>query len=141
MFEIRPRIRSRRWLRIVLVAMLFLLAAGLLYDGHPFPWTYATEEADNISRFRGFSILAEIIRDARQESGSDGEMSIHRALAEAGVTLEGNKVTFFSGEMEVPVILDNPRSSADIAIIGQEKDCNGMVWAVTHEGEILKILP
>lgn len=126
-----------RYFRFEAVALL-LIAGVCLYafSGLPRPWSRASESAYDIATYQRMSFLGKVIGSI-PEGPTDGEV-IKRVLAANGVVFKDGEGSFENVRLRV---LDPPTVYGQLVLVAQEKDRNGMVWAVTHGGEVVKVRP
>jgi len=127
--------RAKKFLQLSLVFLLLVLIVGLYgVAGLPRPWASATRRAHEIAAFQKFSAVARVIQHVGEGGTTAQFMS---ALEDAGASFNGNEGDF-EGEK---LFLREKTGSCDTVVVGLGRDENGMVWAVTRRGEVLKVLP
>lgn len=128
------RLFKTRWIiTAALVLLLLMLFAGLYaFSGLPRPWGSTTPKAHERVSFQRFRVLSEAIGSIGKDVTANQRKDV---LEKAGVRFDG-KVGNFEGEQFQVV---EPVGSFGIVVFGQEQDQNGMIWAITHDGQVIKV--
>lgn len=126
----------RRYLGLMLAVLVLTVAAGLYaFSGLPRPWARATQEAHDTVAFQRFAFLARVIQSVGHE-GTTAQLK--KALEAEGVVVSMENGLFEGEEL---IILEYPRVCDEVVLMGQKRDQNGMVWAITRRGDLLKMNP
>jgi len=115
--------------------LLLVILGGLyVFSGLPLPRPRPTQSAYDKASFGRCRSLASVIQYVGQDATT---AQIKRALEDAEISFNGNE-GLYGGEKVI--LLEKP-GLYEIVVVGQRRDQNGMVWAVTRGGDVLKILP
>ncbi len=120
----------RRLVFGILVAFVFLFGAGLYaVSGLPKPWARATREALDRADYQNFLPVARLVREECNRSPTS--------------PLTKQRISDLLNKQDVPTggddLLPSDIALGTIVVRGQKEDINGMVWAVTDKGRILKV--
>ena len=140
------RISNRfAWLTVI---VLLLVAAFLLVVEFPWPWMRARPEAIDRSNYLALSVLGNVVKNAVQAKGRADVTWADLAAAAQHLGIDPEQ--FARLRREIPY-KENTSSAGDLELVhpaksigkvvlrGQQRDRQGMVWAITEKGYVVKI--
>lgn len=134
MVAIYDRTCKTNWyVTVPLLSVLLLWFAGLYaVSGMPLPWSSPTAKVRENASYQRFRVLASVIASVGEDVTAGQRKE---ALEKVGVQFDGRVGSYVGEQLEVGEWV----GPLGIVVIGQLEDENGMRWAITRKGRLIKI--